>query len=480
MQRNKLYDSTDGDFAVPYLVGRDRRAITASAENIPMMHWPDGRWCLQANVYIMELYWRGLSRKDRGGTLLAYATNISHLIRYCFANKIDFIDLTDNEFSLFIRALSGEKQKSEPSVPVRNSNTVIAIGRNCLEFLACVGRLYADVQFVGPGGRIRAEEREYEISDGQFRRNSRATISRYWHHRAFPPPDPKKRRLPLTDENLGQLRGAVAGCSSSTFVRKRRYIMLDLLDATGARRYELSHLKVRAVMAALASKPHMLRLVTVKKRGREEVRDIPMSAYILRRIAEFIDKNRSPVIRLSCGFADDDGYVFVSETTGRQLRPNTFTQEIAQIRRAAGIKDQVSPQMFRHRFITKLFVSLIEIHKCNTEDDFRRAILDTETMKQKVQQWTGHTKVTSLDNYIHLAFAEVAHFRKTTEVIEVEKVMDSFESELGQVVDELERGGSELDAAANLRRMIFAVREDLERLRGSSTPAVHVKDKKTI
>lgn len=55
--------------------------------------------------------------------------------------------------------------------------------------------------------------------------------------------------------------------------------------------------------------------------------------------------------------------------------------------------------MFRNRFITKLFVALIEQHEFENPDSFRRALLDTETIKQKIQQWTGHANLSSLDVY---------------------------------------------------------------------------------
>ena len=74
--------------------------MTTPAHDIPMLSWPDGRWCLPANIYMLELYHRGLSRKNHGGTLLTYAANITHLLRYCFDNQIDFPDLTDNQFAL--------------------------------------------------------------------------------------------------------------------------------------------------------------------------------------------------------------------------------------------------------------------------------------------------------------------------------------------------------------------------------------------
>lgn len=83
------------------------------------------------------------------------------------------------------------------------------------------------------------------------------------------------------------------------------------------------------------------------------------------------------------------GYVFMSETNGTPLKAQTLSQEMYVLAKIAGIEEKAHARMFRHRFITKLFVALIEQHTFDTVDDFRRALLDTESMKQKVQQWTG-------------------------------------------------------------------------------------------
>lgn len=162
MHKHQLYTLTKEDFRLPLAVDRCGKAITARADNIPMLCWPDGRWCFEANLYILELYEKGLSRKN-GGSLKIYAANLSHLLRYCYQNHTDPINLTDNQFTLFIKGLQAERKNNRPDVRRRDANTIISIGRNCLDFLGCVGRFHNQSDFVSKKGRIRAEQKEFQI-----------------------------------------------------------------------------------------------------------------------------------------------------------------------------------------------------------------------------------------------------------------------------------------------------------------------------
>ncbi|KGI92901.1 hypothetical protein MD26_12520 [Pseudomonas sp. H2] len=64
--------------------------------------------------------------------------------------------------------------------------------------------------------------------------------------------------------------------------------------------------------------------------------------------------------------------------------------------------------MFRHRFITNKFKELIIEYDLQNTDVMRRAISNSELIKTKLKEWTGHKMVESLDRYIHLAFSELA------------------------------------------------------------------------
>ncbi len=90
-----------------------------------------------------------------------------------------------------------------------------------------------------------------------------------------------------------------------------------------------------------------------------------------------------------------------------------FSNEILHLRKLAGIESQVCPHMFRHAMITRLFTQFIARHQLNNADDFRRALLDTETFKAEVAEWTGHLDPDSVENYIHLAFRDLSGYTET-------------------------------------------------------------------
>jgi site-specific recombinase XerD len=211
----------------------------------------------------------------------------------------------------------------------------------------------------------------------------------------------------------------------------------------------------------------MLKLMTAKKPGgREEYRLIPIASHDVTFLLEYIEINRRPVIRLTCGKENDDGYLLISETSGKMLRPNTITQEIHALAKSAGINGKSCPHMFRHRYITKLFVALIEQHQFENADSFRRALLDTETLKQKVQQWTGHASLRSLENYIHLAFDEATHFKKTYNIVSTRQIVNSLKDTVRQIQAELRDGGSPTEIARRLDALMCAFEEDLDRCFG--------------
>lgn len=464
MNKSKLYHITDSSFKLPLYVDRQHKVVTVNAEDIPTIKWPDGSWCLPANIYMLELFNRGLSRKNRGGTLLTYAANISHLLRYTFNNKIDLANLSDNEFSLFIKMLQGERRVLQPDVFTRDTNSVISIGRNCLDFLSCVGRLYQDDNFIGPKGQIRAVQKELTLKSDGNKIGRGKLLRKYWHHRSFPTPDPKNKRLPISSKTVERLREVVQSMSGTIFLRKRRYVMIKLLEITGGRRSEVAAITCNSVREASKMDDPLLKLVTVKKRGGEdEFRYIPISRHDIEFLLEYIDKNRRRIIRSTCGQKNDDDFLLISETSGKKLRPNTITQEISSLSKSAGISEKSCPHMFRHRFITKLFVALIEQYKFENTETFRKALLETEKIKQIVQQWTGHKSLTSLDVYINLAFDEVTNFKTAYNIVKTKLVLNSFQGTLKQYQTELKDGYSPTEIASKLDKLISALEEDLDK-----------------
>jgi integrase len=442
VNNKKLYTLTSAEFRLPFHQDHQNNIITQPANDIPMMFWPDGSWCLLANFYMQDLFSDGFSRKNGGGTLKVYAANLSHLIRFCFYNKTDFYDLTDNQFTFFIITLASERSSSDPSVLARSSNHVIAIGRVCLEFLSQVGEWFSDLEFVSKNGQIRAHKVVIEDDkDNEVFRRSRKRKKSYWHHSAFPTASEKKSRSPITIKNISNLHNAaVVSNSNNFFILKRRFVMLKLLESTGCRRIELTELKVDDVYNALnlfnigETETPMLQFVTAKTRSREwEFRKVAIPLEDLRLLIEFIEVNRYPTIKKlvkNGKLAKDEGYVFISMSTGNQLRSNTITQEVYSLTKNAGIIEKVCAQMFRHRFITLRFVDLLMEVKLKNPNGFWQGLINIDDIKTKVQQSTGHKNRDSLDNYIDLAFDEILHYSEVKSGVLLRNEVDSVRTAL--------------------------------------------------
>lgn len=458
-QAEKLYHLTGSAFRMPYGIDSGAMVLTMRADSIPLLSWPNGRPCTEANLYMLCCFEKGLSRRDGGGTLTQYAKLLSHLIRFCFKNRCPFIDLTDAQFSLFIRTLQGETHANKMGQQKRQPSHVITIGRICLGFLAYVGEIYSDAAFVGPAGTIRAESKKFTLAN-----KGKPIVRYYWHHHAFPNPEPLTCRLPIATVDIAKLIAVIPAISSTTYQRRRRFVLIKLLEITGARRVEVANIKVGDIYDALSMRGNcLLKVLTAKKKGgREAHRYLPVSRVDLELLANFIEKFRHRVVRKTIGEMGDAGYLLISETTGNRLATETLTNEILLLAKAANIEEQACAHMFRHRFITKLFVALIEQHELKNQDDFRRALLDTETLKKKVQEYTGHTAIGSLEPYIHLAFEEVARFGKAINLIKAKVAVESLQSNLKDALVELQQGKNPTEMTGLLVRYINATLEDLE------------------
>lgn len=428
----QLYSLSGPAYRAPLYMDAIGALQTRPADNLPLVLWPGGRWCVDANRYIREQFEKGRSRRNRGGTLSIFASQISHLLRYCWSNRIDPIELTDNQFFEFIGELSSEKSALNPEQFARQSSTVIGIGRRCLDFLSSVGRHSADDNFVSINGRIRGEQRSREVAVGPEQKGRRKKNVSYWYHAAFPLASPKKVRAPIAKEYIDALRfAAIKQCHStlakvdhvspsyvSLHNRDRKLVTLLLLEATGARRGEVALVTVKSVRSAQRMEYPMLAVPTLKKRQlNDPIRYVPIARNDLKIILDYIDYSRNPLLRKLLGKNQDHGFLLVSGRTGEPFTSNALTAEIRVLAKHAGLDGSASPHLFRHRFITKMFVSLIKQHDVENPETFRKMLLDVEAMKRKVLEWTGQSCISALDGYIDLAFDEIANFKKVFDIV---------------------------------------------------------------
>lgn len=454
---NSLYRVAAPTFKVFSHLDALGKVKTLDAPSVPMLSWPDGRYCWEANAFLDEMIVQGKSVEDRGGSLMTYAAHLSHLVRYCFLydgkRGVPFIELTDNDFTNFIRSLLPRRAHVMAVSSARTAETVRAIGQTCLRFLMYVGTLYGDRYFVGPNGRIvTMVARPKARAASQYERVT---------HRSFPTGQGRKARLPIRTGAITALRKA-AFAHGSVFLKKRRSCMLTLLEISGGRRIEIARLTVSSVRAASLMAQPMLKLLTAKKRGKPNVRYIPISRADLKELLDFIQVNRRGVVRASCGIKHDDDRVFVSELTGRGLTPGTITLEVSLLRRAAGLAGRAHPHLFRHRRITKLLVSLIEAHHFLNPGDFRRALIDKEGLMTIVKEFTGLASIASLEPYVHLAFDEVFSYAKTAASVWSGERMFSALNQFRRLREELRGRVATPEDHARLLGLAEATFDDLE------------------
>lgn len=452
--QSKLYRLTTADFELPLHAGRDR-VSKYPADDLPQLLWPDGTVCWAANLYLLSGYRRGKSRKNKGGTLSTWAKHLSPLIRYCYQNRVDFIDLTDSHFKVFVNNLLNERDSVRPEAKKRTEPQVAKICSTVLNFLDYLNQRMPDLNLIGPEGRIRAEQKVKQIT------TSKGVVKKYvWIHEHVPRDRKARRRQPISTNAVQRLYEANASLPAPAFVTRRRYIMLRLLEITGGRRIEVAQVKVEDVEAAM--KTGELKVFTAKQRRNDSYRFVPVTQADLKDILSFVKHYRQRLIRQTIGSAADHGYLFIAVDSGRPLEIDTHGTELYILRKAAGIDDEEAcMHAFRHRYITNVFRDLIRTHHCENESDLKRLLLSTETLKLKVIEWTGHASIEALDHYIHLAFEAEAGFQQTLDLLQAKKVVESlhvmlkdYETQLrqsrpspallGQLADVVATAGNEL------------------------------------
>ena len=99
--------------------------------------------------------------------------------------------------------------------------------------------------------------------------------------------------------------------STSVFIKHRRQCYITLLESIGARRGELSLLKVEDVLSAASLNASQLKLPTLKQED-DSFRMIPIPKVLLPGLLLYIRVYRRKVLRETVGLKNDDGYFFIS------------------------------------------------------------------------------------------------------------------------------------------------------------------------
>jgi integrase len=451
----QLFRLTGKDFYLPINVELDGKVMPLESANIPFFIGYGGIPCFEANAYMLDLFRRGLNRRHRGGSLREYALNISPLIRFCALNSIDFQDLSDSHFSLFVRTLTAEKKNGRPK---KKANSVLRVGRRCIDFLLFVSRLFHKPNMIGEHGRIRIVKKQVNIGDGK-----RRYVSVYWDHQSFPTRSAFGKRHPIGFGTVTKLKEAVRA-NHNVGIRQRQLCCISAFEQTGGRRGEVGNLSVLDVENALKTSDEapMLKLTTLKKK-QDTTRMIPVARIVLEQLANYARTFRRQIIRKTIGEKNDHGILFISHSSGMPLTLDTLTNEINLICKKAGITEPAHWHLFRHRYISERLKGMILRHKIRDKDGFKKSWLELADFKLELQQWTGHSDLATLDIYISLAFDEISSMKSLKDFVLCEAATDAALGQLDDFLSVNSHGHADLDRRIDdLTRIATALKSDLQ------------------
>lgn len=384
------------------------RAEWKEYRNIPFLTWPTGSPCNQGNLYLLNLIKRKYSTTGRGGSLRQYAYIISRYITFCFGNSIGLQDLSAAHFRLFLKSLKVRRNSENPV----QKNTAIASGRVVMDFLAYLDELHNTNILTT---RLEAERRAQTV-----KHNGKTFKTETWWHPSLGTPSPRRRRSAIEEATIAALVDAADTSSEDDYVVSRRKILVKVLETLGARIGEVAQIRVEDINEA--HKNGAIKISSLK-RGGPHTREIPILAQDLVELEQFLIERK---IALKRAKQKDTGYLFTSSRTGRPLSATSLGNEILLLRRIAGISEKASAHLFRHRFITKLLILLIEAHELRSANDLRKAMHEVEGLKLVLMEWTGHKSMASLNGYIDLAYSEWKSLDKTVDRALKNRARDTF------------------------------------------------------
>jgi integrase len=426
MSSKQLFSRARSDFR-NFVRAADTAVETQVAGGIPFVRWPDGRWCIEANLFMLQLQEEGKALNPSGSTLATYAAYISPLIRYCFQESISFLQLKDEDLNQIKNGFDGVKS------PAKNGAVSDTAARSMtivwLNFLHLVSRYHDDTGLLGEAGRITATRNLRSLATGSGKSLSMAS----WHYGALlekKHAESAKPVRPIVANALVQLCEEAIK-SESEFLQRRRLVMLALMLGTGIRRSELTSLRVGDITRALrrtypfghltgGTIDHDAYLEIVSRKTKQRSgRMVPVGAKLLN-VMDLYLKSRSALMKsLGRNSSSPAGAFLVSHSDGRGLTPNTITLEIHLLSAGAGLTEQSSPNSIRAFHIVQRYADLFaNFHVFDRMQFDQKFALDRD-FRSKFEDINLSAGVTLPKRYLESAFSEAKVTEETQKLLKV-------------------------------------------------------------
>lgn len=440
-------------------IGFDGKLAFLEPRDIPFVTYTNHTPCYEANAYIHSLIVRNL----KSDTIRGCAYDIIHLVHFIEKQTptIRFSQLTDSTFTLFVQSLQAER--TPLGEPARGNNTVRKIAHTCLDFLQFIQEFHDLSTFIGKdkGNSIQLLEKHYKRKqEGRKEVIEGTTIT----HSAVPKKDEAKKRHPVSEVDALCVWEHIK-TQENKDKRRRDMALYTAMEQLGARVTEFHLITFSDYQEA--RRTGMMPLTTLKRRDDNTSRKIPVSHLLLSVIADYI-KVRKKVMRDKKVQHD---YLFVGLTTGMPFSSDSWTTYINNWKKELNIEGELHPHLWRHAFVTDKLKELILASKeVNDKDDFRKHLLHTQTFKMQLQQWTGHTQLSSLDIYLDLAFADIHGYTEVYNAVSLRSSVDLTKRQVEFLEEQI--ASKELTPTAALveiKALLEAFQSDIEKCIVSSS-----------
>ncbi|AWA87903.1 TPA: tyrosine-type recombinase/integrase [Vibrio parahaemolyticus] len=434
-------------------LGFDGKLIFRKPIDIPFVTYSNHVPCYEANAYIHKLIVRNL----KSDTIRGYAHDIIHLVHFIEKQPLlsRFSQLTDATFTLFIQSLQAER--TPLGELKRRNNSVIKIAHTCLDFLQFVQDFHDLSAFIGKdkSNSIQMLEKPYKRKQEGYKgfiEGVKVT------HTAVPTKDEIKKRHPVSEDDALRVWEFIKNQKNKD-KRRRDMALYTAMEQLGGRVSELHLIKMSDYEEA--RRTGMLTLTTLKRRDDKTTRKIPVPHLLLSVIADYIKVRKKSMRKKKV----QHDYLFISLTTGQPLSADSWTTYMNAWKKKLGIEGELHPHLWRHAFITdKLKELILAAKEVNDKDDFRKHLLHTQTFKMQLQQWTGHTNLSSLDTYIDLAFADIHGYTEVYNAVSLKSSVELAKRQIELLEEQIAR--KELTSTAALveiKILLEAFQSDIDK-----------------
>ncbi len=415
-----------------------------SIPKLPIVHWPNGKPCIAVNSWLNE---RVIG--TTGSSITTYASQITHIVRYCAQEKIAFESLSDSAIHDFSAYLVAEQAPNNPAEKRRNNNQSREIIGLTLRFLVWYQKhlvLPTDQKLIG-----KIEESPKIIVKEKRNPHSKKI---YLFHSSLPPKVATDIKTPIPDhiisdiEDQIELRSDVAMLgerakrryidredfliASMKYVRARRVFTLWMMKRTGLRPEELHEIPLNDNRDVLNSK---CIIIPTKKRRKHNapMRSFRIEGADARKFNRYL-RSRNEFV----AFLESDNVEYHAPNQillgreGEAVRKESVRKDFDRLVNDAGYADvKTCLSMFRHRFITREVIIYFREFMASTNKT-RAMITDADyrSILKRIATKTGHGSEESLWHYIDLAWDEMGVWGDAEKGIQQLHAADRFREEL--------------------------------------------------